>query len=86
MSTDLFDNAGPLMTEHGWWRREGESAIHDGQVAMAHATGRNFDQYFSPLGRINLDFFDYQGCVVFVKDGGFHELFLLVFLASSCSY
>ena len=78
----LFDNAGTLMAQHGWRRREGERAIHVRQIAMADTTGCNFDQYFSPIESINLDLLDYQGRIVFVKDGGLPGPVLPVFLAT----
>ena len=57
--------------QHGWRRREGESAIYVRQVAMADTTGSKFDQRFRPLGSINLDLFDYQGRQEPLLDGGF---------------
>jgi hypothetical protein len=45
---------------------------------MADSTGGNFDQHFGPLGGINLDLFDDERRIAFVKDGSFHGLVLLI--------
>src|SRR4029450_8023314 len=32
---NLLDDTGPFVAEHCWWRREGERAIHDREIARA---------------------------------------------------
>jgi hypothetical protein len=52
---DFFDNTGPLMSEHGRWRRKGQSAVHHGEVTVAYTAGSDLYSHLASFRFINLD-------------------------------